>query len=95
MIFPSGRLLCIHFSLFPSCSCVSSTIYLHHSDPNKILGEKAKWEIHKNAAWFLSNLKTAVVRPLTSYLANYPRKTNKLDTAGEVGSQKQRSSGET
>ena len=40
----------------------------------KMLGEKARWELHKDAACCF---KTAAVQLLTSYLTNHPSKTNK------------------
>ena len=51
---------------------------------NKTLGEKARWELHKDAACYFesileaSHYKTAVVWPLTSHLTNHPRETSKI-----------------
>ena len=45
-------------------------------------GEKARWELLKNAACCFEQIleaasyKTAAVWPLTFYLTNHPRKTN-------------------
>ena len=54
-------------------------------------GEKAKWELHKNAAYRFEQIlkavlyKTAAVWLLTSHLTNYPSKMSKtVSTAGEV-----------
>ena len=50
---------------------------------NKIHGEKARWELHKDTmCCFEQNLeamthRTAAVKPLTSHLTNHPSKTNK------------------
>ena len=30
--------------ILPSCSCVSTAVWLHHLNSNKIPGEEAKWE---------------------------------------------------
>ena len=35
----------------PSCSCVHTTIWMHHKNTNKMHGEKANWELPKNAAY--------------------------------------------
>ena len=49
----------------------------------KCVGEKAKWELSKNAMSYLEQIfkvtphKITVVQPLTSHLKNYPSKTNK------------------
>ena len=50
---------------------------------NETLGEKARWELHKDVACYFELFlrvvpnKTTVVRPLNSYLANHPSKMNK------------------
>ena len=65
--------------ILPSCSCISTTVWLHHLDFN---GEKVKWELLKGAAGCFKQIlvaafyKTAAQRPLTSHLTNHPRKTN-------------------
>ena len=64
----------------PSCGYVNTTVWMHHVDANKIHGEKAKWEPHKNATCCFEQIlkatlhKTAAKRPLTSHLKNHPRK---------------------
>ena len=69
--------------ILPSCSHISIIVWLQHLDSNKMPGEKARWELHKNAACCFEQIleaapyKTAVVRPLTSYLINHPSKTSK------------------
>ena len=51
-------------------------------DANKILKEKARWELHKNAVNYMKQIleakphKTTLVRPLTSSLKNHPSKAN-------------------
>ena len=63
-----------------SCSCVSTTIWLHYLNSNKTLGEKASSKPHKDGACCFEQIlkaatyKTAAVRPLTSHLINYPNK---------------------
>ena len=37
-----------------SYSHVSSTVWLNHLDFSKILGEKARWKLHKDAACVLN-----------------------------------------
>ena len=74
----------IKTEMLPSCSRISNTVWLHHKDSNKMLEEKARWELHKNAArYFEESLETArykraAVQPLTSHHTNYPSKTNKI-----------------
>ena len=64
--------------IFPSCSCVSTIVYLHHLDSN----EKARWELHKNAVYYFEQIleaapnKTAALRPLASYLINHSSMMN-------------------
>ena len=68
---------------FLSCSCVSTTVWLHHRDSNKIFGEKARWALHKNAACYLVRIleaahpKTTAGWPLASHLMNHPSKMSK------------------
>ena len=60
-----------------------SAVWLHHLDFNEIPGEKARWEVHKNAACSFEQIlevapyRTAAVWPLTSNLTNHPRKMSK------------------
>ena len=35
--------------IFPISSCVYTTLWMHHTDTNKIHGGKVIWELHKNA----------------------------------------------
>ena len=32
-----------------SCACVNTTVWMHCLDVNKTPGEKARWEVYKNA----------------------------------------------
>ena len=56
----------------PSSDCV----WIHHMDTNEKYGEKARWELHKNATFCFEQIqlgtphKTAAVTPFTSHLAN-------------------------
>ena len=36
--------------IHPSSVCISSAVWLHHLDPNKMIRVKARSELHKNAA---------------------------------------------
>ena len=56
------------------------TVWLHHMDFNKMLGEKARWELHKDAAYSFEQILEAapyktVVQPLTSHLTKHSNKT--------------------
>ena len=67
----------------PSCSCVHTTVWMHHMDVNNTNREKARWELRKNTACYLEQdleavfLQAAVVRPPASYLTNHSSKTKK------------------
>ena len=58
----------------PSCSYVSSVIWLHHLDFNKTPWEKGRWELYKDSACCFEQIldKTAAVQ---SYLPYKPRRT--------------------
>ena len=62
---------------------------MHNLDANEMRGEKARWELHKDAACCFEQIleaapyKTAVVQPLASHLKNHPSNMNK--TADEAG----------
>ena len=59
--------------ILSSCSRVSTTVSLH-LDYNETQGEKARWELHNDAACCFQQIleaapcKTAIGRPLTSHL---------------------------
>ena len=63
--------------ILPTCSRVSTTVWLHHL---KLNGEKVCWELHKNAECCFEQIsiavayKIATVWPLASHLINYPSK---------------------
>ena len=56
---------------------------MHHMDADKACREKAWREYHKNTTSYTEQMleatshKTVNVRPLTSYLLNRPKKTDK------------------
>ena len=57
-----------------------TTVWFHNLDANEMLGEKARWELYKDAVLNKSreqHYKTAVLWPLTSHLTNHPNKMNK------------------
>ena len=70
--------------VIPSCSCISTTVWLHHLDSDKTLREKVRWELHKDAACCFEEIleaapyTIATVQLLTSYLAKYPSKISKI-----------------
>ena len=61
-----------------SCSHVSTIVWLNHLNPNEMLGEKARCELHKNVKYRFKQIleatlfKIAFVLPLTSHHMNYP-----------------------
>ena len=70
--------------ILPSCSHFSTIVWLHHSEFNETLGEKARWELDKDTACYFEQIleaaayKTAVIQPLTSHLTNHPTKTSHI-----------------
>ena len=56
-------------------------VWMHHLDPNKTNGEKARWELGNNTNGCFEQIqeaalhKTAAVQPPTTYLINQPRHT--------------------
>ena len=56
---------------------VDTTLWMHYMDANKKYGEKAWWQLHKNAASNIEQvleaapLIAAAVRPLTTHHENY------------------------
>ena len=59
---------------------------MHYMDANQTTGEKARWQIHKNAASNIEQVleatspKAAAIRPSTSH-----HEPDMQDPAGEVG----------
>ena len=60
-----------------------TVVWLHYLDSNETLGEKARWELYKDAACCFEQIlelapyKTVVIQLLTSHLINHPRKASK------------------
>ena len=58
---------------FPNCSCVSTTVWIHHMDANKTFREKSRWELHNNDICCFEKIrkitphKTASVRRLSPF----------------------------
>ena len=60
--------------ILPSCSWVSTIVWLHHWSSNETLGVKASWELHKDATYcFKQILKAAPHKSATVplYLTNH------------------------
>ena len=53
--------------ILPSCSCVSTTVWLHHLDFSKIPGEKARWELHKDPICCFEQILEAAPPPKRLY----------------------------
>ena len=66
--------------ILPSCDCVSTTVWLHHLDMNKAIGEKPRWEQYKNAVYCFEQVPEAAHNKITtvwlliSNHTNYPSK---------------------
>ena len=79
--FPIRFFLGVALSEFSSYGNVVTTKRIHHLDSNETHGEKARWELLKNATYCFehiletSSYKTAIVWPLISHLINHPSKT--------------------
>ena len=62
----------------PGGSRIDTAIWMHYMDSNKVAGEEARWQLHKNAASNLEQVlaatphKTLIARPPASYHENYP-----------------------
>ena len=62
----------------PSSGRIDTAIWMHYLDANKTAGEKARRQLHKNAARNIGQVleatshKAPTIRPLTSYHENYP-----------------------
>ena len=62
---------------------VSTIVSVYHLDFNEMLGEKAKWELHKDDVYCFEQIleaalhKTAALWPFTSHIANHPSKMSK------------------
>ena len=52
-IWKSGVFDKIKQEFFQVVKLVSTTVWLHHLDFNKMSGEKARWKLHKDAAQIL------------------------------------------
>ena len=69
--------------ILPSFSYVSTIVWLHHLNITEVLGEKSRWNLHKNAACCFEHFlkatprKTPSVQSPTTYLTNYPSKADK------------------
>ena len=61
---------------------IHTAIWMHYLDANKTAGEKARRQLHKNAASNIEQVleatpqKTPTIRPHTSHHENYPSYTN-------------------
>ena len=65
-------------SFFPSSGRIDTAIWMHYLDANKTAGEKARQQLHKDAASNIEQVleatphKAPTIRPSTSYHENYP-----------------------
>ena len=87
-VVPEGRLPGTRqFNLIapggPRNFMVNTTVWMHHMDVYKLLGEKARWELHKNSTCYFEQIpqatphKIATIWPFTAHLTNHPSKMNK------------------
>ena len=57
---------------------VDTAEWMHHLDTNKMAGEEARWQLHKNAASNIEQVRAATphkaptIRPSASHHENYP-----------------------
>ena len=42
-------------------SCANTTVWMHHIDADKTLGEKARQELHKNATGYIKQIQKATL----------------------------------
>ena len=80
--------------IYTFSECIVFLLILSLKKPlqsNEILGEKARWELYKNATCCFKQIlevathKAAAVRPFISHLINHPSEQDMLETAGEAG----------
>ena len=63
----------------PNCSCVHTTMWVHHMGANKMHSKKVRWALHKNAASCFQQILEAIphkkvsVRPLSFHLIQVRR----------------------
>ena len=68
----------IKTQFLPSSGGVSTIAWMHYLDSNKMYGEKARWEVNKNATCCFEQIleaalhQKAAVWPLISHLINHP-----------------------
>ena len=61
----------------PGSDCIDTAIWMHYLDANKTAGEKARRQLHKNAASNIEQVMEATphkapnIRPLTFHHENY------------------------
>ena len=66
----------------PSSGRIDTAIWMHYLDANKRAGEKARRQLHKNAASNIEQVleatphKAPAIRPPTYHHENYPSETN-------------------
>ena len=64
----------------PGSGHIDTVVWMHYLDANKTAGEKARRQLHKNAASNIEQVlavtshKTPTIRPPTSHHENYPSK---------------------
>ena len=69
--------------ILPSCSCVSTTVWLNHLAIKEMFGDKSKLKLLKDAACSVEQIlegahyKRAIGQPLTFHRANHLRKMSK------------------
>ena len=68
----------LNISLFPSSSRIDTAVWMHYMDANKTAGERARRQLHKNAASNTEQLlaatphKTPTIQSSASHHENYP-----------------------
>ena len=57
--------------ILPSYSHVITIVWSHHLDSDKTIGEKARQELHKDAAYCFEQIQEAALRKNSSCMAAY------------------------
>ena len=66
----------------PGSSRIDTAVWMHYMDANKMAGDKARWQLHKNAVSNIEQVlaatphKTPTIRTPPSHHKNYPSETN-------------------
>ena len=59
------------YEFLPSCGCITTIVWMHCMDANKIYREKDWWEQNKNATSYFEQILEATLQETTAVLVIY------------------------